>query len=142
MKTEAKTVDSFIRHLHAQPGIDPSRTNHELILTLFSAYGSGRRQVTRYLSSRGTGVTTTLLEFAKWIDVPVLAVTRSPDVWRRFGIHVCSWTTEIRPMFPAPVFGLLDDPAGIRVRESAALTASFISWVNRFPIPALCVQSI
>ncbi len=132
----------FLKHFHQMPGIDPLDTNCELIDALFQAWNlREERQVVRFSCRRDQAVTRTLIEWARWIEQPILAITnRDRQMWKHYGVHARLWTSPLIGL--RPTFVIIDNPAPHHVVKSVVLKAKFQEWLRRFPFPAFYVNQL
>jgi hypothetical protein len=134
----ATRVHDFVMHLETQPGHDAKYTNHRLIAALFECWEHRKQYVGVKLFECGRGccATTTLIEFAKWINAPTLVISNNWQYWKKTGIDARSWQASIRGMQPRPELVLMDSPANCDVFRSVVMTAKFDHWLQTFPYPA------
>lgn len=135
----------FIRHFEEQPGIDKCQTNLELISELFLRYEQTRTGLTTFHAPRGSGTTTTLIAFAKWIKTPVVAVAHrsSERRWNHQGIPLrpIEAIRGLNILNCKKPFIIIDSPLSPHDRKSAVLTARFEMFLNSMKKPAFYVIS-
>lgn len=134
-----QSPSEFIDHFHKTPGIDPSRTNYDLIDALFDCLQKQEPGVTSFKCGRGVGATQTLKEWAEWVRASVLVVAQ-PFGWRRANIRVQSWTTPIRGLRFKPDIVLIDSAISKASSKSVVESARFVEWLGKIPYPALFVD--
>jgi hypothetical protein len=129
---------TFVRHLENLPGHEAKYTNHHLIAALFECWEHRKQYfgVKAFECGRGCGATTTLIEFAKWINEPLLVISSDWQHWKKTGIDARSWQASIRGMQPRPELVLIDNPANCDVFRSVVMKAKFDHWLKTFPYPA------
>lgn len=131
-----RTVADFLSHFHSLRGIDPRRTNGHVVTLLFDAYHLQSYRAWT-LEPRNSGVTTLLIEFAKWIDVRILVVTRNVERWKSHGISAVTWRSTIKGLKPRPDLVLIDNPLSCEESKSATVCGKFRCTVDRIPYPAI-----
>jgi hypothetical protein len=134
-----QSPSEFIDHFHKQPGIDPSRTNYDLIDALFDCLQKQEPGVTSFKCGRGIGATQTLRGWAEWVRASVLVVAQ-PFGWRHANIRVQSWTTSIRGLRIRPDIVLIDSAISKASSKSVVESARFEEWLGEIPYPAFLVD--
>lgn len=135
-----RTVADFLTHFHSLRGIDPRRTNHDLVNLLFNYDRMDHR--TPALYSRGSGATTVLLEFAKWTDQQILVISSYVDLWKHHGIRAVTWRTSIRGLMPRPELVLVDHALSDCDRRSRSTCMNYNRVVDRIPCPVIEVFTL
>lgn len=131
-----RSADEFLRHFEALPGIDARYTDTSLIAAIFKCYQDPVSRVTSFDGARGQGATTTLIEWAKWINEQVLAISLKPGLWNQKGIRAQSWFEPLRVLDPRPGIVLIDSPLGIAEARSSAVSSAFAVYIRAFPYKA------
>jgi hypothetical protein len=134
----------FLKHFHQLDGIDPMRTNHDMVHALFGSWDQRNFSSSNckhiFWTGRGSGVTRTLIEWAKWIEQPILAIAYHCRPWKEAGIDARLWLQPITGLRPRPSFVLIDNPVPRQVFRSVVFKAKFDEWLDRFPYPAFYVE--
>jgi hypothetical protein len=79
-----------------------------------------------------------MIEWAKWIEHPILAIVYYRRPWIEAGIEARLW---LQPLISLrPTFVLMDNPAPQEVFRSVVLKAKFEDWLDRFPFPAFYLE--
>lgn len=124
----------FTQHLESLPGMDPRCTNHDLIDALFQRAEISTPGLMSLVCGRGSCVTTTMIEWSRYIDKRVMYVTRNPArlsfmgprcTWRSF-----PWSTDFKPEVV-----LIDDPLSIEELRSRSVVNEFMHWIDRLEYP-------
>lgn len=143
----------FLDYLHSQPHIQSSRTNHELVRKLIEWYASRESGITHSCGyTRGTGVTTTLAEFARFSKSNVLYVTSSALLAERIQqrstsklIVAKSWmqlSPNKMPLKNWDGFILIDHPLSVHQSRSESTVAEFQMWLDNIQVPAFLAYGV
>lgn len=132
----------FLDHFNSLPGIDPNRTNVDLIECMLG-YLDHRCGWICKTYKRGHGnVTRTAIEFLKWIEIPALYIVSTSAearLWKSEGIESISWRQSFKGL--RPKFVIMDNPLSDRDRKSVRTSAIFRDRFKRFPFPTLCIET-
>lgn len=131
-----RTVADFLAHFHSLRGIDQRRTNGHVLALLFDAYHLKSNRAWT-LEPRNSGVTTLLIEFAKWIDIRILFVTRNVNRCEFHGLSAVTWRSSIKGLTPRPDIVLIDNPLSCQELKSKVLCARFDDSMKRIPYPTI-----
>lgn len=109
----AEFLKSFLDHFHSLPQIDPQRTNMPLVCALCDMYlmaESKSRVCHAFHTSRNTGVTSTVLAFARYVSSPVTILSCDHAKLKLLdGINAISWF-RARNKNLADHFVIVDQP--------------------------------
>lgn len=143
----------FLNYLHSQPHLQSSRTNRELVRKLIEWYASqesGITHVGRY--DRGSGITTTLVEFARFSKSNVLYVTSSSMLAERIQMRSTSklivaksWmqlSPNKMPLRNWDGFILIDDALSAHQLRSYRTVAEYNMWQQNIQVPAFLAYGV
>jgi hypothetical protein len=138
-----KTAQEFLDHFHSLEAIDPAQTNLELVELLYAFYSDSCWGRVERNYARNSGVTRTVVEFLKWVDVPTLYVVSQlghAKLWRRQGLQCIHWRQAFLGLSPRPNFIVFDNPLSVVEERSVSTRARFKEVVFRLPHPCIVVS--
>lgn len=132
-------IESFLNnHFHKLPGIVPSATNYHLVRLLFDAL-YGEVGIRPYEYKRGSGATTTVVEWLKW-KAPKAIVIQSGigmrECYKPFA-SVRSWQSSLRGTKPEIV--IIEEHSGF-LKTHRSKTA-FRHFVKTIPFRGIYLQA-
>jgi hypothetical protein len=139
-----KTAQEFLDHFHSLEAIDPAQTNLELVEILYAIYSASCWGRVERSYARNSGVTRTIVEFVKWVDVPTLYVVSQPGqarLWRREGLQCINWRDSFMGLDPRPKFIVFDYPLSPVEERSVVTCERFKQLVMRLPHPCLVISN-
>ncbi|MFO0383256.1 MAG: hypothetical protein ACK506_16255 [Pirellula sp.] len=123
-----RDVKDFCKMFHQLEHIDPNKTNIPLIRALIATY-YGPPGVSHVLYRRGSGATTTVLEWLKWQKPKALVIDHQTNyrIWHRHA-KIRTFRDSIKGMRPDIV--IIEDHT---LGQSANVTRRFFDFVHSIP---------
>lgn len=133
-----RQIETFINeYFKRQPGIDPGKTNFHLVRELFNAIHEDRG-IREFAYKRGSGATTLVYHWIKWMQIKALVVDQSNGKqWKPIGADHRHFTESIRGLKPS--FVVVDhhtfqNHSDIRERQ-------FKRFLERLPFRGIWLQA-
>lgn len=133
-------IESYLNnHFHQLPGIDPGKTNFHLVRVLFNAL-YGTKGIRPFDYKRGSGATTTVMEWLKWRAPKALVIQSrhlgEREIYKPFADLRC-WTHSFVGMHPEIV--IVEDHSYLN--KSRRSQRAFHQLVATLPFRGIWLQA-
>lgn len=135
-----RQIETFINeYFHKQPGIVPGKTNFHLIRELFNAYHENRG-IREFAYKRGSGATTTVMEWLKWMNIKSLVIAKGEifHVWKRnINVTCRTWKEDLKSL--RPEFVIVEHH--LFHNDPNIMPEKFIGFVTSFPFSGIWLRA-